>query len=131
MPRSHTTVPTSPKQRSAITNNIYRLGPKIDMRSAAGRRWRDLAAAVVEEFGSDHVEAVRSITGLRFAVEAAQISVVTGVARGPEDLVRLTRALCLKEANLRRQIRDSKAAQPMTLADYLANRQSDSGNEDE
>jgi hypothetical protein len=131
MPRSHTIIPTSPRQRSAITNNIYRLPKAIDGRSAAARRWRDLAAAVVQEFGDKNAEAARDITGIRYAVEQAQHAVVAGEPRGKEDLVRLHRILARKEAVLRQQVLDSRSSQPMTLAEYLAARTTSRDEDDE
>jgi hypothetical protein len=87
-------------QRSALSNSPYRL-PGVDMRSAAGRRWIDITGSIIAKFGDGDPEAVRELTGLRFAQEATQAAVVAGDVHAREDLVRLSRVIDRKEAALR------------------------------
>jgi hypothetical protein len=39
------------------------------MRSAGGRRYRDLVDQLVSQFGDANLEAVRELAGLRFSLE--------------------------------------------------------------
>jgi hypothetical protein len=120
MASSSRVTPRSPRQRSRLANTPFSV-PNIDGRSAAGRRWRDLAEAVIDEFGSESVNAVRDVTGLRFAVEQAQLAVVGGDTRAREDLVRLNRILDRKEARMRDAAAAAKAKTP-SLSEYIAQR---------
>jgi hypothetical protein len=101
MPRKIRPAPSSPAQRSAISNSPHRL-PNVDMRSAAGRRFRDLVDAVIAEFGDSNPEGIRELAGLRFTREQVQGDVVTGAKpRAAEDLVRIGRLITRLEATMR------------------------------
>jgi hypothetical protein len=89
------------KGRSRITNNIYRIGLGIDMRSAAARRWRDIARAAVEQLGDSNPEALRELVGLRYTREQVQADLVAGNTRAAEDIVRLGRLIHRLETTLR------------------------------
>jgi hypothetical protein len=67
------------------------------------------------------VSAVRDVTGLRFAVEQAQLAVVGGDTRAREDLVRLNRILDRKEARMRDAAMAAKDKAP-SLSEYIAAR---------
>ena len=72
------------------------------MRSAAGRRFRDLVDAVIAEFGNANPEAIRELAGLRFTRDQVQGDVVTGAKpRAVEDLVRIGRLITRLELSLR------------------------------
>ena len=95
------------------------------MRSAAGRRWRDIVDSVIAQFGSSNTEAVRELAGLKFALEQAQGGIVTGDPRARENLVRLSRLIVAKEKVLRADVADAKAQMSkMTVPQYLAWRDS-------
>ena len=128
MPRKIRPAPSSPAQRSAITNSPHRL-QNVDMRSAAGRRWRDIVDGIIAEFRSANPEAIRELAGLRFTRERVQSDLVAGNNRAAEDIVRLGRLINRREQVLRQQAVDSRSAQPMSLAEYLASRRDDSEDE--
>ena len=100
LPRSSTVIPTSSKQRSAVTNNLFRIAG-VDGRSAAARRWRDIAVAAIEQFGAHNPEALRELVGLRFTRERVQSDLVAGNTRAAEDIVRLGRLIYRLETTLR------------------------------
>ena len=101
MPRKIRPAPPSAANRSIITNSPHRL-PGVDMRSAAGRRFRDLVDAVIAEFGNANPEAIRELAGLRFTRDQVQGDVVTGAKpRAVEDLVRIGRLITRLESSLR------------------------------
>jgi hypothetical protein len=90
------------------------------MRSAAGRRFRDLVDAVIAEFGSSNPEAVRELAGLRFTREQVQGDVVTGAKpRAAEDLVRIGRLITRLEGAMRQAAAAAKAKAP-SLHEYMA-----------
>jgi len=61
----------SAKLRSKLTNNPALL-PGVDRRSASGRRYVDIVAAVAAEFGPGNPVALRDIAALRFTLEREQ-----------------------------------------------------------
>ena len=69
---------------------------------------------------------MRDITGLRYAVEQAQIAVVAGEPRGKEDFVRLGRMLARKEAILR-AAKAARVERKLTIPEYLAARDAGRG----
>ena len=52
------------------------------MRSAAGRRFRDLVDAVIAEFGASNPEAIRELAGLKFTRELTQSAILLPQAGG-------------------------------------------------
>jgi hypothetical protein len=91
MPRRIVANPSSSKQRSAVTNSVHRL-PGVNMRSAAGRRWRDLVDSVIAQFGDSNTEAI---------LEQTQAAAVAGDPKARTDIVRLSRLIEKKESVLR------------------------------
>jgi hypothetical protein len=106
------------KLRSGTTNDPHRL-VGVDMRSAGGRRYRDLVDHLVSQFGDANLEAVRELAGLRFTLEQCQASVVNGDARAREDLVRLLNLIGRREKELRAD-QQHKRVTPPDLAAYIA-----------
>jgi hypothetical protein len=100
MPRRIVANPSSSKQRSAVTNSVHRL-PGVNMRSAAGRRWRDLVDSVIAQFGDSNTEAIRELVGLKFTLEQTQAAAVAGDPKARTDIVRLSRLIEKKESVLR------------------------------
>ncbi len=93
------------------------------MRSAGGRRYRDLVDQLVSQFGDANLEAVRELAGLRFSLEQCQASAVNGDAHAREDLVRLFNLIGRREKVLR-DARRMEAKRPalVTLQQHLAKR---------
>ena len=120
MPRKIRPAPPSAANRSIITNSPHRL-PGVDMRSAAGRRFRDLVDAVIAEFGNANPEAIRELAGLRFTRDQVQGDVVTGAKpRAAEDLVRIGRLITRLEATLRQARAAKRDGQKMSIPEYLS-----------
>jgi hypothetical protein len=106
------------KLRSGLTNDPRRLAG-VDMRSAGGRRYRDLVDQLVSQFGEANLEAVRELAGLRFSLEQCQASVVNGDVRAREDLVRLLNLIGRREKELRASQHHLRLTPP-DLATYIA-----------
>ena len=117
------TVEGRPKKlRSGATNDPRRLAG-VDMRSAGGRRYRDLVDQLVSRFGGANLEAVRELAGLRFSLEQCQASVVNGDAHAREDLVRLFNLIGRREKVLRdARHMETKRPAVVTLQQHLARR---------
>jgi hypothetical protein len=81
--------------RSAITNGKKWL-PGVDMRSAQGRRFKDLVRAFTADLGGELSTAeaalVRQAAALTVRVEDIQATLVKGEAVDDEELVRLINA---------------------------------------
>jgi hypothetical protein len=98
--------------------------PGLDMRSGAGRRFRDLAARVIEELGPalDPTK-VRELAGLRLSVEIAQAALVNGDPKARNDLVRLSNLAKRAERELRESSAVAAAKKlPASLEQHLARR---------
>jgi hypothetical protein len=63
-----------------MTNDPRRLDG-IDMRTSAGRRYRDIVDQLAAEFGAVNPIALRELAGLRYTLEQMQAAVVAGDAR--------------------------------------------------
>ena len=109
--------------RSKLTNDPTLL-PGVDRRSASGRRYVDIVAAVAAEFGpGNNPVALRELAALRFTLEREQGAIVSGDQRSLEDLVRLTNAIERKERALRlAKRRQSPASAPAGLRDRLSSK---------
>jgi hypothetical protein len=95
----------------------------VDMRSEAGRRFRDLAARVIEEHGLElDPTKVRELAGLRLSVEIAQAALVNGDPKARNDLVRLSNLAKRAERELRASKRAAPASPSSGLHDRLAAR---------
>jgi hypothetical protein len=68
-------------RRRAITTNDPRRLDGIDMRTSAGRRYRDIVDQLAAEFGVVNPIALRELAGLRYTLEQTQAAVVAGDAR--------------------------------------------------
>jgi hypothetical protein len=93
--------------------------PGLDMRSEAGRRFRDLAASVIEDLDPNKV---RELAGLRLSVEIATVAAIGGDPKAPNHLVRLSNLAKRAERELREAKRAAPAAAPSSLHDRLAAR---------
>jgi hypothetical protein len=109
-----------PRRRSIMTNDPRRLDG-VDMRTSAGRRYRDIVDQLAIEFGAVNPVALRELAGLRYTLEQTQAAVVAGDARARSDLVRVNliarRELSLREAKLA-----LPASTPSSLQDRLTAR---------
>jgi hypothetical protein len=87
--------PVSRTNRSAVTNGSKWL-PGVDMRSAQGRRFKDLVRAFTVDLGDELSTAetalVRQAAALTVRAEDVQAALVKGGAVDDEELVRLTNA---------------------------------------
>jgi general stress protein YciG len=90
----------STKSRSAYSNDPCKL-PGVNMRSAAGRRYRDITLALIAEYGDADTVRLRELAGLKFSLEQVQALVVRGDAPARVDLVRLSNLIARRETELR------------------------------
>lgn len=90
----------STKSRSAYSNDPCKL-PGVNMRSAAGRRYRDIALSLIAEYGVADTVRLRELAGLKFSLEQVQALVVRGDAPARVDLVRLSNLIARRENELR------------------------------
>jgi hypothetical protein len=108
-----------PRRRSIMTNDPRRLDG-IDMRTSAGRRYRDIVDALAIEFGvAVNPVALRELAGLRYTLEQTQAAVVAGDARAPSDLVRVSNLIARRERELRESSVVAAAKKPAPLHAYL------------
>ncbi len=108
--------------RSRFTNDPGYL-PGVDRRTASGRRYQDIVAAVAAEFGPGNPVALRELAALRFTLEREQGAIVSGDQRSLEDLVRLTNTIERKERALRLAQRRQRLDKESGLAEYLTKAQ--------
>jgi hypothetical protein len=66
--------------RAIMTNDPRRLNG-IDMRTSAGRRYRDIVDQIAAEFGPINPIALRELAGLRYTLEQTQAAVAASDAR--------------------------------------------------
>ncbi len=95
----------------------------VDMRSEHGRRFRDLAAKVIAEYGDIDPVKVRELAGLKLSIEITQAALIGGDRRAGNDLVRLLNHVV---SRAERALREAKRAQPgksAPLSAYLGNRE--------
>lgn len=74
--------PSTPAQRSAVANGSRLFAEPTDMRSAQGRRYRDLIAAISSDMGGDLSEAqkqlVRRVASLSVWCESVEARLAVG-----------------------------------------------------
>jgi hypothetical protein len=98
MPAVH---PNRLNRRRAVTTNDPRRLSGVDMRTSAGRRYRDIVDQIAVEFGAVNPVALRELAGLRYTLEQTQAAVVAGDARARSDLVRVSNLIARRELALR------------------------------
>jgi hypothetical protein len=101
-----------------MTNDPRRLDG-IDMRTSAGRRYRDIVDQLAAEFGAVNPIALRELAGLRYTLEQTQAAVVAGGARARSDLVRVSNLIARRERELRESSVVAAARKPAPLHAYL------------
>jgi hypothetical protein len=118
-----------PRRRSIMTNDPRRLDG-IDMRTSAGRRYRDIVDALAVEFGAAvNPVALRELAGLRYTLEQTQAAVVAGDARARSDLVRVSNLIARRELSLRETSAATAAKKlPASLEQHLARRSAEKAN---
>jgi hypothetical protein len=109
-----------------MTNDPRRLAG-IDMRTSAGRRYRDIVDQLAIEFGAVNPVALRELAGLRYTLEQTQAAVVAGDARARSDLVRVSNLIARRELALREAKLALPASTPSNLHDRLAARYTKGG----
>jgi hypothetical protein len=111
-----------PRRRSIMTNDPRRLDG-VDMRTSAGRRYRDIVDQLAAEFGAVHPVALRELAGLRYTLEQTQPAIVAGDARARTDLVRISNLIARRERELRESSIVAAAKKlPASLEAHLARR---------
>ena len=111
------------KVRSAVTNNPFFL-PGVDMRSTRGRRYRDIVASLIVEFGEADPEALRDLATWKVTLEDTQAAVISGDAAAREDMVRIGNLIARREASLREAASASQSRVP-SLAEYLVSKRAE------
>jgi hypothetical protein len=106
-----------------MTNDPRRLDG-IDMRTSAGRRYRDIVDALAREFRElVNPVALRKLAGLRYTLEQTQAAVVAGDARARSDLVRVSNLIARRELALRETSAAAAGKKlPAGLEQHLARR---------
>jgi hypothetical protein len=124
-----TTAKRPPTVRSALTNNQLALrgidGRRIDGRSMAARRYRDVVISLTDELGGEAVMTeparilVRHAAALTVQAEALHARIVAGEAVDDEQMTRLSNALgrTLQRLGIKRQ-----PARTKTMAEIAAER---------
>ncbi len=107
------------RRRSGMTNDPRRLD-RVDMRTASGRRYRDLVEQILADFGALTPVALRELAGLRFTLEQTQADVVLGDASARDDLVRISNLIARRERELRAANRGALPAKSQSLRERLA-----------
>jgi hypothetical protein len=107
------------RRRAMMTNDPRRLHG-IDMRTSAGRRYRDIVDQLAAEFGAVNPIALRELAGLRYTLEQTQAAVVAGDARARADLVRISNLITRREQSLREAKLALPASTPVNLEQHLA-----------
>jgi hypothetical protein len=116
-----TDAPISPTNKSRVTNG--RLLINVDLRTSAGRRYRDLCRAFESEIGGALTESdraiVRQAAGLTLKSEQLQEAIIRGEVIDETLAIRLAGAASRALAKLK-----AKARKPdgPTLASYLQER---------
>ena len=129
MANYNTGVQRPKKVRSRITNNPYAL-IGVNMRSARGRRYRDIVDALIGTFGDSDPVGLRELAGLKFTLECLQSDLVTGDRPNvAEDLVRVSNLIARREKSMRTA--KPAAPAPILLHEYLRTRQAESAATDE
>ena len=91
----------------------------VDMRSEAGRRFKDLAAKVIAEHGSDvDPVKIRELAGLKLSIEITTAALIAGDRRARTDLVRLLNHAARAERSMA-EAKRSVAKKPPPLSSYL------------
>lgn len=109
------------RRRAIMTNDPRRLNG-IDMRTSAGRRYRDIVDQIAAEFGPINPIALRELAELRYTLEQTQAAVVAGDARARSDLVRVSNLIARHELSLREAKLALPASTPASLHERLAAR---------
>jgi hypothetical protein len=110
------------RRRAIMTNDPRRLSG-IDMRTSAGRRYRDIVDQLAAEFGAVDPVALRELAGLRYTLEQTQAAVVAGDASARSDLVRVSNLIARRERELRESSAVAAAKRlPASLEAHLARR---------
>jgi hypothetical protein len=108
------------RRRSIMTNDPRRLDG-VDMRTSAGRRYRDIVDQLAAEFGAVHPVALRELAGLRYTLEQTQAAIVSGDTRARSDLVRISNLIARRERELRESSAVAAAKKlPASLEQHLA-----------
>jgi len=117
-----TTERTRSKGADKVTNGRLLAG-NVDLRSAAGRRFRHLVAAYTDEIGGDLSEAetglVRQAAAMTLTCERVQADIVRGVAVDHDSLTRLSSEIRRLLGGIKAKGEQNKPAGP-TLAEWLA-----------
>ncbi len=120
---SATLVPISTHARSAVSNGS-RLHDRVDGRSAAARRFRDLVAELTAEAGGTEGlsaaerNAIRQAAAVMLRAEQLQADIVRGVATDDDTLIRLSSEARRLLASLRKRQRKRGPS----LDEYLASK---------
>lgn len=117
MPTAHPARLTRVRDRPLVGDPRRLAG--IDMRTRAGLRFKEIAEALLVEFGSANKIALRELAGLRFALEQTQASIVAGDVRARSDLVRISNLIARRERELRESSVVAAAKSPAPLHAYL------------
>jgi general stress protein YciG len=97
------------KSRSAFSNDPCKL-PGVSMRSAAGRRYRDITLSLIAEYGGSDTVRLRELAGLKYSLEQVQGRAVAGDPSAVDDLVRLSNLVARRENELRHRKTAADAA---------------------
>src|SRR5450631_2875593 len=81
----------------------------VDGRSPDGRRFREIAEALVAEYGGVDPFIVRELAGLKLMLERQHEEILRGDRQSLEDLVRLSNVVERKEKALRLRARQKPA----------------------
>jgi hypothetical protein len=104
--------------RSATANDPLSL-PGVSACSKDGRRFREIAEALVADYGDVDPFIVRELAGLKLMLERQHEEILRGDRQSLEDLVRLSNVVERKEKALRLRVRQRPAPKLDALRDRL------------
>jgi hypothetical protein len=109
--------------RDRITNGRL-LDGSVDLRSAAGRRFKHLVTSYTAECGRELTELelsqIRQAAAVQLRVEALQANIVRGDHVDSDEIIRLSSEHRRLISSLQDRAAQNKPARPVTLAQILA-----------
>jgi len=115
--------PNTPAQRSAVANGSRLFAEQIDMRTATGRRYRDLIAAISADLGDDLTETqkqlVRRAASLSVWCEGVEARLATGEA--VPEIATYTTA-CNSVTRMLKTLGFTRNVKELILTDYIASK---------
>jgi hypothetical protein len=112
----------TPRRRPRPVGDPCRL-PGLDLRTAQGQRFKQIAGAIVDEYPGAELSRVRELALLKLAIELRQAKLLTDDPAQADELVRLSNLAARRERDLRARRRAKK--EPSALERIVARHNGD------